>query len=366
MRTFSVGFELLEEILATAPDQTHFLSPISASMALGMALNGADGETFTAMRETLGFGELSENAINTSYRTLLDLLGDLDPAVSLTLANGIWHRDDLVPRAPFVERVGEDFQATVEGLDFGSPNAADVINGWVESATQGRIDDLVASPIRPNLVAFLVNAVHFEGGWTHPFDPDRTTTQPFQLPGGPGASVELMDIRANLQHHQAASYAAVELPYGGHAYAMTVVVPAGDATPRSVLEDLAAGGWDALVDGLTERDVRVLLPRFELEWERTLNDHLAAMGMGIAFDGGADFTRMFENASPWIDEVKQKSFVRVDEEGTEAAAATKVGMVVSAPPQVRADRPFLFVIRERLTGTILFVGAVMEAPPVPS
>lgn len=360
------GLDLLGEILTDAPTETHFLSPLSASMALGMALNGAGGATFDAMREALRFGDLDEAEINAAYQGLVELLAEVDPEVSFQLANAIWYREGLTPRADFVSRAEEHFGATVDGLDFSDPAAAEVINDWVEDATNGRIEDMVEPPIPGNVVAMLLNAIHFQGDWREPFDPERTEETPFHGPDGPTGTVQLMDLDAELRHRSAGSYDAVELPYGGGAFVMDVVVPRGDATVAGVLEALADGGWDELVATLgdrPERRVRVRLPRFELEWERTLNDDLSAMGMGGAFDAGADFSRMFEDSDPWIDKVRQKSFVRVDEEGTEAAAATQVVMVESAPPEIRADRPFLIVIRERLSGAVLFIGAVMEAPP---
>lgn len=362
------GLDLLEVILTDAPGETHFLSPLSASMALGMALNGADGETFDSMRGTLRFDGLEEDEINQAYLGLLDLLDGLDPRVSFQIANAIWYRDGLTPRPGFVSRVAEHFRAAVEGVDFTDPSAADAINAWVEDATEGRIEDMVTPPIAGNVVAMLLNAIHFKGDWREQFDVAQTREAPFHGPDGPAGTVQLMTQQGAFRYSGTPSYVAAELPYGGGAFVMDVIVPVGDATVAGVLGQLADGGWDELIAALdagSPNRARVLLPRFELEWERTLNGDLTQMGMGIAFGGGADFTRMFEDSSPWIDEVRQKSFVRVDEEGTEAAAATSVVMLESAPPEIRADRPFLFAIRERLSGTILFLGAVMEAPEAP-
>lgn len=360
------GLDLLEVILTDAPGETQFLSPLSASMALGMALNGADGETRDAMRTALRFDGLGEEEINDAYLKLLTLLDGLDARVSFQIANGIWYREGLTPRQGFLDRVTEYFDAAVEGIDFSDPSSAEVINAWVEDATGGRIEDMVTPPIPGNVVAMLLNASHFKGDWREKFDASRTTEAPFLGADGPAGTVELMDQDEDFRYHFTPSYAAVELPYGGGAFVMDVIVPTGDGTVAGVLGELVDGGWGELTDALASRSAgraRVLLPRFELEWERKLNDDLSEMGMGIAFGGGADFTRMFEDSSPYIDEVRQKSFVRVDEEGTEAAAATVVVMAESAPPEIRADRPFLFAIRERLSGTILFLGAVMEAPP---
>ncbi len=356
------GFDLLEEVVAEDRSSSVFISPFSASMALGMTMNGADGATFDAMRQTLRFGDLSEDEINESYRGLLDLLVELDPDVEVAVGNAVWHRLGLTLRESFRDRVESHFDARVEGLDFGDPASAEVINQWVREATRDRIETMVEPPIPSNIVAYLMNAVYFKAGWTEPFDPDLTRTEPFHLPNGGTEPVELMMRDDTLRVHVTDRYAAVDLPYAGQAYSMTVVVPKGDVAVHDLVEEADDQWWSALVDGFHTTRAQVWLPRFELEWEARLNDALRAMGMEIAFQPGADFSRMFEDAGPWIDEVKQKTFVRVDEEGTEAAAATSVSMATSLPPQVRADRPFLFAIRERLSGTILFMGVIVEPP----
>jgi len=356
------GFDLLREMTRETPDKSLFLSPFSASMALGMTMNGAEGTTWEAMRATLRFHGLSEEEINASYRGLLELLSDLDPNVDVAVGNSVWYRQGLAVRQSFRERVERYFDARVSGLDFGAPGAAGTINAWVREATQGRIEEIVDDPIPAQIVAYLINATWFKAGWTKPFNPELTRSAPFHLADGSTAPVELMIRDDTLSHVHTETYGAVDLPYGGGAYAMTVVVPRDRTSVHDLVEAMDPAWWDDLVGNLRTSRVLLSLPRFEMEWEGALNDALRNMGMGIAFDGGADFSRMFEDAGVWIDEVKQKSFVRVDEEGTEAAAVTSVAMATSMPPELRADRPFLFALRERLTGTILFVGVVVEAP----
>jgi serine protease inhibitor len=357
------GFDLLRRVVDEDRRASVFLSPFSASMALGMTLNGAEGHTFDEMRETLRFGALSEEEINESYRDLLELLSDLDPNVELAVGNAVWHRQELTIRESFRDRVESHFNARVQGLDFSSPSAAPTINEWVSDATRGRIEEIVDDPIDANIVAFLMNAVYFNAGWTEVFDPDLTQEAPFHLPDGTTEPVDLMMRDDTIPLHQTSRYFAVDLPYAGQAYSMTVVVPRGETTVHELVEEMDAAAWAQLTEAFGTARIQLWVPRFELEWEGVLNNALQAMGMAGAFEPGADFTRMFEAAAPWIDEVKQKSFVRVDEEGTEAAAVTSVAMVTSMPPTVRADRPFLFAIRERLSGTILFMGVIVEPPP---
>jgi serine protease inhibitor len=354
------GLDLLRELAGEDPESTVFISPLSASMALGMALNGADGTTRDEMSDALGFGSMSEEDVNASYLGLLELLEGLDPGVSARVANSIWHRPGDVPRAEFVERVEEHFRAVVR--PFAAENPEDEINRWVRDATGGRIEEIAPSPIPANVVAYLLNAIHFAGDWRVPFDPADTRPAPFHLPDGSSQEVRMMSRDDTISVHITSGYAAADLPYGRGAFSMTVVVPAWDRELPDLLGELDAAGWGALVDGFATTRATIALPRFELEWDGSMNDALQGMGMEAAFHPGADFSRMFEGGGPWIDQVRQKTFLRVDEEGTEAAAVTKVSMVDSAPPSVTADRPFLLAIRERLSGTILFLGAIVEPP----
>ncbi len=357
------GFDLLRRLATERADSTVFVSPLSASMALGMALNGAAGGTFDGMQATLHLEGLDLEAANAAYRDLLELLDGLDPEVELAVANAVWHRAGIQVLDDYQARVREAFQARIEGLDFSDPAAAARINAWVRDATAGRIDEMVTPPIPANMVAYLMNAVYFKGGWTEPFDPALTRQARFRLADGSTAPVDLMMRDDTIRHRVTGNWAAAELPYGGGAFAMTVVVPAEGVSLDEVLHELTPEWWEELVAGLGTSRAMVSLPRFELEWEGELNDALQAMGMAEAFDPGrADFSRMFQGGGVWIDEVKQKSFLRVDEEGTEAAAVTSVSMPSSMPPEIRADRPFLLAIRERLTGSILFLGAMREAP----
>ncbi len=356
------GLELLRELLDEESDSSLFLSPFSASMSLGMTMNGADGETLDAMRSTLHFGDLTEDEINDAYRGLLDLLTGLDPDVELAIGNSIWFREGMTLRQSFRDRVEASFDARVEGLDFSAPWAADVINGWASDATRGRIDPIIDHPIPNSVVAYLMNAVYFNAGWTQTFKPSDTETGDFHLPDGGTARADFMTRKDTVRMSWTPEWSAVDLPYAGQAWAMTVVVPAPNVSVHELVADLTVADWNELVEGLSLRRATVALPRFELEWEAVLNDALRRMGMEAAFDGHPDFTRMFEGSNPFISEVKQKTFVRVDEEGTEAAAFTSTVMSISGPAEIRADRPFLFAIRERLSGTILFMGVIVDPP----
>lgn len=354
-------FRLFERLAVAEPDSNVFISPLSVSMALGMALNGAEEETYDAMARTLGLARLTLEEINASYRGLIDLLLDLDPRVETNVANSIWIRDGFPVEEAFLETNRTTFDAEAARLAFGSPEAARAINDWVSRETRGRIPTIV-DQIPPNYVLYLINAVYFKGLWSYPFDPRLTRDQPFHLRDGSTRSVPLMTRDSTYLYAEVDGWKAVQLAYGGGAFAMTLLLPAEARPLESALAELDAEAWQGIIDGLQPSRVLLEIPRFELEYEKTLNDVLADLGMAIAFTPGADFGKISRGAGLWIDEVKHKTFVRVDEEGTEAAAATSVGMVTSMPPSFRADRPFVYVIRERFSGAILFIGQFV-APP---
>jgi serpin B len=359
------AFDLLSQLAESEPDSNLFISPLSASMALGMTLNGTAGTTLDEMRQTLRFGSVSLNEINESYRGLLDLLTALDPVVELGIGNSIWYREGFAVQPSFLEVLQAYFDAEVTGLDFTDPGAAGVINDWVRSSTNGRIDQIVEAPIDPLTMMFLINAVYFKGDWTARFDRARTRDDLFHLRGGGTSPIRMMEKEDLLLYRVTDDLEVVDVPYGGQAFSMTILLPRPGVDLGSVVQSLDAAAWTGLVEGLGEARGTLQLPRFTLEWESLLNEALKALGMRDAFDPlAADFTPMYPQAREaqlHIRNVKQKTFLKVDEEGTEAAAATSVEVgVTSAGLRVRVDRPFLLAIRERLSGTILFVGMIQD------
>jgi serine protease inhibitor len=363
------AFHLLRETLAREDEHPNvFLSPLSASMALGMTLNGADGDTFEAMRATLGFAGMSQEGINQAYRDLLDLLLGLDPGVEMLIANSAWAREGWPFLPSFFGAIQEWFDAQAEELDFADPATLDAINGWAEEHTNGRIPH-VLDEIAPEHILFLLNAVYFNGNWTHQFDRSATGLGSFTLADGSEVGVERMngEIPAGV-HHLPDGGLVGELPYGGQAFVMNVVLPAPGSTLHELVAGLDASTWNSWTQGFPEdyvdaQEIQVALPKLELSYGKKLNEVLEAMGMGIAFDEAlADFSRMIDlppSMNAYLDFVRQDTFLRVDEEGTEAAAVTTVGVgVTSMPPSIIVDRPYLLVIRERLSGTILFMGAI--------
>jgi serpin B len=354
------AFSLFREIAGSAPAGSNvFISPFSVSMALGMTMNGAEGGTFDAMRGTLGFREMSRDEINASYRSLIDLLRGLDKGVELRIGNSIWYRQNLEVLPEFVASSTASFDATVRALDFSSPSAVTTINDWVKASTAGKISTIVDA-IPEDMVMYLINAIYFKGSWRDAFDPADTSPGTFATSSG-AISVPMMHQTSQLAYSETDELQAVELPYGRSAYAMTVVLPKPGRTATTLVADIDGERWSAIAGSSSRAEVELFLPKFKLEWEDMLNRPLIALGMGVAFTDRADFSRIRSAGDLMISEVRHKTYVDVNEEGTEAAAVTSVGVVVtSAPARVvmRVDRPFVVVLREKLSGTILFVGKI--------
>jgi len=363
------SMDLLREVDARDAAANVFLSGLSASMALGMTMNGASGATWDAMRATLRFDDLSEEEINASYRDLIALLLTLDPHVEIGIANATFADDEFAVRQDFLDRLRDYFDAEAGTLDFQDPSSLDVVNAWAAEKTNDRVEEILKS-WPPDAVLALLNALYFKGDWTEKFDRGRTALRPFELSSGETVQVETMRSEEGLLRvgrHPETGVTVGELPYGGRAFVMDVVLPPEGTSLDAFIESADANAWDrwmgTLPGGFSTGVVQ--LPKIELEYERELNDELIDLGMAIAFDEGdvpPDFSRIGPG-SLYISLVKQKTYVRVDEEGTEAAAVTAVVISQTSAPQTPAlivDRPYLFAIRERLSGTVLFLGVVRD------
>jgi serine protease inhibitor len=358
------AFKLFREVNAWDTTSGNILiSPLSAAMALGMAHNGAAGSTREAMAETLELQGLDLQQVNEAYRSLIDLLQELDPRVEFLIGNSIWHDTGVAPAPSYLDLTRTYFDAEVAALDFASPEAPETINGWVSDATRGRIDEIVEQ-IPPNVVAYLINAIYFKGAWTYQFPKDETRTAAFRLADGGSASVDMMSYAQEtpVRHYfdVETGTEVVDLAYGGGAYSMTIVLPSEPDGIDGLAGELTDAQWHAWTAALDSTDRLVSMPKYTLEYDIVMNDVLSALGMTEAFTLAADFSAMFPGGGVGIDEVRQKTFMEVNEEGTEAAAVTSISFFTSAPPSTVVDRPFLVAIRERYSGAILFMGKIMD------
>ncbi|NDL60083.1 serpin family protein [Phytoactinopolyspora mesophila] len=354
------GFDLLGVV--AEEDENTVISPVSVATLLAMVLAGAEGDTAEAMAGGLHLDESRDVRVGALLRNLADT-----DDVTLSVANALWADDGIPFEEEYVDFVTNTFGATLDEADLSSQATADEIDQWVDDRTEGLIEDIAESLGLPSTTAVLVliNAVYFLGEWTTPFDSGNTLDEPFTLADGSESEVAMMYMRyEDFSHTTRDGYRMLRMPYGDdERYGMEVLLPDEDSNVDALLASLDADEWRSAANDLTSSLFEELvLPRFELEWELVLNDALIELGMGVAFGGGADF-RPMSPIGPVLNSVVHKTYIRVDEEGTEAAAVTASDMVGSAPvePMVfRVDRPFVFTISDAETGTILFLGTVVD------
>ncbi|MBD2766576.1 serpin family protein [Hymenobacter sp. BT664] len=357
------AFRAFGTLRGAAPADNLCISPLSISAALTMAYNGADGTTKTAMKQALGFQPQTDSEINESFRSLFSWLGSLDPNVTFTTGNSIWYGQQYQLQTPFVQQNQTYFGATVRGVDFRSSATKDVINNWVNTQTGGKIPTIVEAT-KPDDVMYLINALYFKGTWAYRFDPQSTQPGPFYRENGSPITKNFMSLtRGRYRRYADGQKLIVDLPYGNQHFSMTLVVPQGRSTLADVAGRLTRSQLDTCLAAANVTSLELRLPKFRLEYAQKLNDALAQLGMGVAFTDQANFGRMLagRTINLQISEVQHKTFLEVNEEGTEAAAATSVGVTVTSIPEVvLVNRPFLFLIREKSSNAILFIGQIMN------
>lgn len=355
------GLALFERVRTERPAENVFVSPTSAALALTMAYNGASGETRTAMAQALGVGTLDPELVDQTAAEWMNALATGDSRTELAIANSIWSREGFPFRESFLERNRNAFGAEIRELPFDDA-AVRTINQWVNDQTRGKIPSILDT-ISAETVMFLINTVYFKGEWHFRFEEEQTRPGPFTRFDGTEVEVPMMRQSATLPYRSDAGFQMVALPYGDGRFSMVLALPERESSLADFHARLDADRWGQWVAELSETDVRISLPRFRIESDLPLEETLADLGMQVAFDPrAADFSRMGA-AGLYLSSVRQKTFIEVDEVGSEAAAATSisVGIVCAGcgpppPPQLHFDRPFFFAIHDSATQTILFMG----------
>jgi len=359
------AFDIFRAVYLGDTEGNVFLSPASISTALAMTWNGAAGTTKQSMADVLGFSNIEEIMVNNGFAYLVDMLNRSESGIKLSLANSIWIRDGFEVLDSFKNVNSEYFAAEIRNLDFNDPGAADIINGWVKENTEDLIEKIVDDAIDPATVMFLINTIYFKGDWQVEFDPDKTYESDFMVDGKVVGSVDMMSEKGDVIYYDAEDYKLLSLPYGDGGMFMDLLLPAEDTKIADFIDRFDLDEYIEALANLNENhDVIVAIPKFKTEYEVSLNDALTSLGMGEAFTGAADLTRMNENGNLFISDVKHKSYIEVNEKGTEAAAVTSVVINFTAimdPITFIADRPFVYTIRDDKTGSILFMG-VFDTP----
>ena len=360
------GFNLFSAVLQEDSGQNILISPASVAIALSMVYNGADGDTQQAMAQTLALPSMSLEDVNAAISSLINTLATLDPGVRVDIANSLWVRQGTPLQSAFVEQVSDAYGAEVTHLDFGSPAAPGIINAWVAEKTEGKISQMV-NQISPDQVLFVLNAVYFKGSWANAFKPERTTEQPFYLLNGATKPHLQMSQEDEYLYYETNQFQAVSLPYGDSRLSLYVFLPQPHSSLVDFQSSLTAENWSNWITQFGRRSGAVKLPRFQFEYEMGLKSILESLGMGLAFDPTrANFAKLSPDPT-FISQVKHKTFIEVNEEGTEAAGSTSIGITVTSvtpepePPfEMVVDRPFFVAIRDNATGAILFMGAIVE------
>ena len=359
------GLELFQEVMQDAKaNENVMISSLSVALALGMTYNGSASTTREAMETTLKLQGLSEDEINDGYKSIIDQLLDLYPKVVMEIANSIWYKKGFEVEDEFIKTNKEHFYAEIRSLDFSSPDAVNTINQWVSDNTHELIEDIIDA-IPPAAVMYLINAIYFKGTWTYEFDPEKTNLEIFFKETGATFESSAMHQETNLNYYQNSLFELVELPYGDKKFSMLVFLPSAENDCFDILAEMDNDNWNDWTNNFNETNVYLQLPKFKFETFKLLNDPLSSLGMGIAFSDAADFTRINPAGNLFISRVLHKTFIDVNEEGTEAAAVTAVEIELTSAggsglTHFIADKPFLFVIRENSTGSILFMGRLSQ------
>lgn len=360
------GFKLLKQLGgAQAGQQNLFISPASIVWAFDMVLNGADGATYSAISQALDSGQLSLSQINQANAGLKSSLESADPKVELAVANSLWGKAGVAFLPAFLEAAKKFYAATLATLK----NAAEV-NDWVSKNTRGKITAILQEDdIKPDTILILVNALYFKGLWSKPFDKALTQERDFNFPSG-AKKAPMMHQSGSYNYAETPNYQAIQIPYGSGRLRLSLVLPAKNSSLGAFMQGLDAKAWEDLRNSFENRPGKLALPKFKVEYGVALLKPLAALGMGPAFGGQAEFGKIADLGAGqrlYISDVRHKTFVELNEEGTEAAAVTSIGMRATGMPpppkppfEMVVDRPFFIAIDDLQTGLILFMGGLTD------
>jgi serine protease inhibitor len=360
----SFAFDIFSQVLKNAGESENvMISPMSISYALSMTLNGANGETRTAMLEALRLNGITVDAINNSYKNLTEALLSVDKRVLISIANSVWTENDFAVKQAFIDILTNYYDAESKSFDINDSSAPDKINAWIEDKTNGLIKEMI-DKLEDNTVMLLINAIYFKGKWKSEFDESKTVEMPFYKTGINQVDVPMMKQETEFNVYQGDGFILAEFPYGQGNFVMDVLLPVEQDGLSNTLASVSDANFTSWISQMNKRKTDVSFPRFKYGFKKKLKDILSDMGMGIAFTESADFSNISDQYDLLINDVTHQSFIETDEEGTEAAAATVVDIgLTSMPPAslvFKMDHPFMYIIRETTTNSIIFMGRVSD------
>jgi serpin B len=359
----SFAFDIFSEVLNSSEEGTNvIISPLSISVALSMTLNGAEGATRDSMLNALRMEGITPESINNSYKELTKALLSVDKRVVITIANSVWTEDDFLVKQAFVDILTNYYDADSKSFDIDDASAPDKINSWIEEKTNNLIKKMIGK-LDDNTVMMLINAIYFKGKWKLEFDASKTTDLPFYKSDESSVNVPMMKQTENFRAYVGQGFTFAEFPYGQGNYVMDVIIPDNNISFGSFLTKLNNLNFSSWISQLSEQKIDLTFPRFKYGFKKELKDVLTDMGMGIAFTDEADLSNISDLYDLYISFVTHQAFIETNEEGTEAAAATVVGVGVTSYPSylvLKLDHPFIYIIRETTTNSIIFMGKVSD------
>ena len=359
----SFALDIFKKVVENSTESENvIISPLSISSALSMTLNGANGATRDAMLAALRLNGLTPGLINNSYKDLTEALLSVDKRVLISIANSVWTEKNFVVKKPFTNILSLYYNAESKSFDITDPLVPNQVNSWIESKTNGLIKNMI-DKLDQNTVMLLINAIYFKGKWSSQFDKEKTVQGSFYKTDGAIAQVPMMKQTSEFKIFNGEGFTLAEFPYGQGNFVMDILLPEDGNGPKSIMpliNDNSLKGW---ISQMSERKTDVTFPKFKYGFKKDLNNILTDMGMGIAFTDNADFSNI-SDINLLISLVKHQAFIETNEEGTEAAAATIVGISTTSMPAgpyiLNLDHPFLYIIRETTTNSILFMGRVSD------
>lgn len=355
------GFNLFKSLAKKSPNNNIFISPISINLALELAYNGANGETQKAMAKVLGLEGIDLDTVNQSNSVLINRYLGIDNKVQMAIANSIWANKGITLNLDFVRRTEELYNARIRNLDFSHPLAVKAINGWISDETNAKISRIVER-VNNGAIFYLINALYFKGVWTKEFNKNNTADREFYLINGKKKMIPMMSQTSVVKYYQGKDFEAISLPYGSGKVSMYIFLPNVNSNLSKFINNLNVNNWEKWMSNFSEKELTVVLPKFKVNYDIILNDTLKELGMEIAFGSEADFSGLCKE-KVFIDEVKHKTIMEVNEEGTEAVSVTSVEMKMNGTPKFVINRPFFCAIVDNTTGLILFVCYVIDPKP---
>tara|TARA_R110001583_G_scaffold153027_5_gene304812 strand:+ start:351 stop:1577 length:1227 start_codon:yes stop_codon:yes gene_type:complete len=353
------AFSLFKEIALNETENNFMISPVSASLALGMVYNGAAGATQQAFANVFNYGDTTLEETNTVNQNIINNLTHTSSGTIFEIANSLWVKNTFPVKETFLEANKTYYSAEVQNKDFSDPKTLETINNWVSNKTNGKIPKIL-NEISSNAVLYAINALYFKSDWKYRFKPEDTKKLPFQLDNGTVKQVDMMTMEQDLKYFSNTVFSSVALPYKNDKYTMTIMLPNTDKQVNDIVAIMNIENWTNWQNNYFDKNIKITLPKFTFSYEKTFNTALTNLGLGIAFTENADFSGLSDIPTQ-ISFVLQKTFIDVNEKGTEAAAVTVVGIEttsIDVPKQFLLDRPFLFAITEKETGSICFIGKV--------